>query len=194
MQTTGARLSVRPPLWLRMSVTTGNLVQLAGMALGAGLLFLAAWVVTTPIPRVLLMLLGYLAIYLCSHAIAHWAVGRLMGIHFRGYGVRGTDHPEIYPPGLRQLMRVLPFFTALTQRASLQHATPVAQAVMFSAGESATTICSALAAWYAWQSGTPGGWRLLVFTVVWNVLATITTAIAPGGDYAKARRALRGLG
>ena len=50
---------------------------------------------------VILMLLGWFVIYICCHALAHWAIGRVVGIRFRGYGVRGTDHPENYPPLLR---------------------------------------------------------------------------------------------
>lgn len=138
------------------------------------------------------MLLGWLAIYVCCHAIAHYVLGRLVGIQFRGYGIRGTDHPRDYPPGIRQLMSALPMFTALTQPASLRQARPVAKALMFSAGETSTAICSLLAGWYAWQSGIPGGQSLFYTMVVFNLISTIVTAIVPRGDYTKARRALRG--
>ncbi len=94
--------SPKPGLWIRMSVAKGNLVQLAGLVIGASLLDLAAHLRATGVVRVALMLIGFVIIYDCSHAIFHWAVGRLVGIRFRGYGVRGTDHPETYPPGIRQ--------------------------------------------------------------------------------------------
>jgi hypothetical protein len=177
-----------------MSVATGNLLQAIGLILGAWFLYLAAHVFAPALPRVLLILLGWLAIYVCSHAIGHWAVGRVVGIRFRGYGLRGTDHPENYPTGLRTLMRVMPFFTVLTEKESMRQARPTAKALMYAAGETSTTICSLLAAWYAWQSGTPGGRILFVVTVIWDIGATITTAIIPRGDYAKARRALRPAG
>lgn len=181
----------RPALWLKMSVRTGNLAQLGGIAAGSTLLATAAHLHTIGGPRIVAMLLGYLLIYNCSHAIGHYAVGRLVGIRFRGYGIRGTDHPENYPPGLRQLMSVLPFFTAMTVKESLRAAGPWAKAAMFSAGETATTTASLLAALYAWQSGMPGGWTLFAVTVIWDIMATITTAIYPRGDYTKARNALR---
>lgn len=179
-----------PKLWLRVSVATGNSMQLAGLVGGAGLLFLAAHLHVVSAVRILLMLLGWLVIYICCHAIAHWIVGRLVGIHFRGYGIRGTDHPENYPLGLRQLMSVIPFFTVLTEKASMQQASSSAKAVMFSAGETSTTICSLLAAGYAWLSGTPGGFTLFIVTVCWDIGSTIVTAIVPRGDYAKAIRVL----
>ncbi len=140
---------------------------------------------------VILMLLGWFVIYICCHALAHWAVGRVVGIRFRGYGVRGTDHPENYPPGLRQLMSVIPFFTAMTEKASMQKASAAAKAAMFSAGETSTTVCSLLAAGYAWLSGTPGGFTLFVVTICWDIGSTIVTSIVPRGDYAKAIGVLR---
>ncbi len=127
-----------PQLWFRMSIVTGNIVQLMGLVIGAILLYLAAHLSVATVARVILMLLGWFVIYICCHAIAHWAVGRLVGIRFRGYGVRGTDHPENYPPGLRQVMSVIPFFTAMTEKASMQKASAAAKAAMFSAGETST--------------------------------------------------------
>lgn len=191
MQTPRAIQRPLPKLWFRLSETGGNAVQLAGLVLGAMLLYLAAHLAIADAVRIVLMLLGWLVIYICCHAIAHWVVGRLVGIRFRGYGVRGTDHPENYPLGLRQLMSVIPFFSALTEKPSMQQASAVAKALMFSAGETSTNICSLLAAGYAWFSGIPGGSTLFIVTVFWNLGSTITTTIIPRGDYAKAIRVLR---
>jgi hypothetical protein len=143
--------------------------------------------------RILLMLLGWLTIYVCSHAIAHWLVGRLVGIRFRGYGIRGTDHPESYPSGMREIMSVFPFFTVMTNKATMQTASPIGKALMFAAGETSTSICSVLAGLYAWQSNTPGGFILLLVSIVMAIFATMVTWKGPKGDYASARRALRGL-
>jgi hypothetical protein len=90
--------SPRPRLWLRMSVAKGNLIQLAGLVLGTSLLYLAAYLQTAGAVRVALMLVGSVIIYDYCHAVFHWVVGRLLAIRFRSYGVRGTDHPETYPP------------------------------------------------------------------------------------------------
>lgn len=150
----------RPPLWAQLSVVAGNAAQFGGLLGGAVLLVLAARLSGAAGLRVLLMIVGFLAIYICCHASAHWLIGRLAGIRFRAYGVRGTDHPETYPPGFRQLMSVMPFFTAMTERASMQRASP-------------------------------GGNILFFVIVVFSVVATVTTAITPRGDYTKARRALR---
>src|SRR5260221_1914087 len=87
----------RPALWLRMSIPVGTGVQLAGMALGALLRYLAASWHTLTAVRVLLMLVGFFAIYDCCHALAHWAVGRLVGIRFLGYGLPCNRHTSGYP-------------------------------------------------------------------------------------------------
>ena len=133
---------------------------------------------------------GWLAIYLSSHAIAHVAAGRAAGIRFRAYGVRGTDHPENYPPGVRQLMSILPMWSALTDKASMRQACRWAKAAMFAAGETSTTVVSIAAAAYAARTHTPGGHALLAGSILWAIAATVTTAIVPKGDYAKALRAL----
>jgi len=103
-----------PELWARFSVRTGTAIQAAGITAGAALLGAAAHLHFAGGLRLALLAAGWLAIYLSSHAIAHVAVGRAAGIRFRAYGVRGTDHPENYPPGVRQLMSILPMWSALT--------------------------------------------------------------------------------
>jgi len=87
-------------------------------------------------------------------------------------------------------MSVMPFFTAMTQKESMREASPTAKALMFAAGETGTTVVSLVAAFYAWQSGIPGGGLLFWVMVGWNVAATIATTVTPKGDYAKALKVL----
>ena len=190
MQRKDSALPPRPPFWTRLSIAAGNLAQLGGLILGSELLYAAAHLQAAGSVRVLLMLGGWFAIYVSCHAIAHWAVGRLVGIEFQGYGLRGTDHPENYPPGLRQAMSALPTFTVMTKKASMQQARPPAKALMFGAGESSTAVCSILAGYYAWRSGIPGGQILFWVMVGFNLFSTVVTALVPRGDYAKAWKAL----
>ncbi len=190
MQRKDSVVPPRPPFWFRLSIAAGNLAQLAGLILGSGILYATAHLQAPDVVRVLLMLVGWFAIYVCCHALAHWAVGRLVGIEFQGYGLRGTDHPENYPPGLRQAMSAMPTFTVMTKKASMQQARPLAKALMFSAGESSTAVCSILAGYYAWHSGIPGGQILFWVMVAFNLFSTVVTALVPRGDYAKAWQAL----
>jgi hypothetical protein len=185
--TTGAPM---PKLWAKFSVRTGTLVQLAGIAIGLAGLVAAAHLHAATGIRLAVLLFGWLAIYVSSHAVAHVAVGRAVGIRFRAYGVRGTDHPENYPPGVRRLMSVLPMWSALTDKASMRQAGRWAKAAMFAAGETSTTVVSIAAAAYAAHAGIPGGHALLTGSVLWAIAATITVAVVPKGDYTKALRAL----
>jgi len=79
MATSRASSNPRPGLWLRMAVSTGNVVQLAVLVAGALLLYLAASTQAAGAVRVVLMLMDFLMIYNCCYAIAHWAVGRSSG-------------------------------------------------------------------------------------------------------------------
>ncbi len=177
-----------PRLWVKFSVRAGSAIQLAVVAAGAAALVVAHS--AHGAAAIGLMAVGYLGIYLCSHAIAHVAVGRLAGIRFRAYGVRGTDHPENYPPVVRQVMSALPMWSALTEKSSMASASGPAKAAMFSAGEASTSVFSIGAAAYAAHTALPGGHALLVSTILWTIASTITVAIVPKGDYAKALRAI----
>jgi hypothetical protein len=183
--------SPRPRLWYRLSIPTGNTLQAVGGIAGASLLRRAVRHRDAAAIRVAWMILGWLAIYVCSHASAHYLVGRVVGIRFVGYGIRGSDHPQDSPPGLRELTRALPFFTAITDRQSLRAASPLARALMFGAGETSSTVCSLLAAGYAWRRRVPGGGVFFGVLLIWMLGATVVTATVPRGDYAKARAALR---
>ena len=134
---------------------------------------------------------GFLVIYDCSHAIGHYLAGRAVGIQFRFYGIRGTDHPEDYPPGFRQLMSAIPFWSVVTDKDSMRAAAPWKKALMFAAGETATAICSIAAAYAVMAVAVPGGKILFLATVAWNAVSTIVVTRTPKGDYAKALRALR---
>jgi hypothetical protein len=179
-----------PKLWKTVPIRTGNVIQLGSLAAGGLALVCAAHLHGAAGIRVGLLLAGWLAIYLNSHAIAHVAVGRAAGIRFRAYGVRGTDHPENYPPGVRQLMSVLPMWSAVTDKSSMRDAGRWAKAAMFAAGETSTTVVSIATAAFAAGAGIPGGHALLSGSVLWAIAATITVAVVPKGDYTKALGAL----
>jgi hypothetical protein len=181
----------RPPLRKKLSIASGNLIQAAALAAGAALLALAA-AMTGPGPvRLAVALLGFLVIYDCSHAIGHYLAGRAVGIRFRFYGIRGTDHPEDYPLGFRQLTSAMPFWSVVTDKTSMRAAAPWKKALMFAAGETATAICSIAAAYAVMVTGVPGGRILFLATAAWNAASTIVVARTPKGDYAKALHVLR---
>jgi hypothetical protein len=175
-----------------MPVALGNLVQVAGIVAGVLLILLAGATRSTAALSVLLAVLGIIAVYLCSHAIAHWLVGRLVGLRFAFVGVRGTDHPEAYPPVLREIMAATPMFTTVSTRHSRSAASNRALAAYYAAGETSTTIWTFLAGLLAFLVGVPGGGVILIVTIIWVLVAVVTTTLFPKGDYYKAREVLSG--
>jgi hypothetical protein len=181
----------RPPLWLRTSVPTGLLLQLTATAVGSTAIGLATGLGGQPTPaRPVELVLGLLLVYLDTHALGHVLVGRAVGIDFRGFGLRGTDHPAGYPPVLRQVMSVVPMWTAITDPASRRAAPPRALAAMYAAGETTTTLCTVGAAAAAFAFGAPGGSTALVVAVIWNAIASVAVTFNERGDYRKALTAL----
>ena len=67
-------------------------------------------------------------------------------------------------------MSAMPFWSAVTDQASMRAAAPWKKAVMFAAGETSTAICSVAAAYAAMATGVPGGRVLFLATVAWNAV------------------------
>ena len=174
----------------RYSVARGNWYQIWGLISGSGLLALAAALGHNVVATVL-MLVGLWVVYLNCHAIAHYAAGRLVGLRFRGYGVARTDHPEVYPPGIRQLMEAAPFYAALSTKESRERASSRAMPFYYVAGETSTAVWSIGYAAVATVANIPGASILLIVMIVFNAISTVVTTRNPNGDYGKALRALR---
>jgi hypothetical protein len=177
-------------IWTQLSIAAGNALQIAGLALG-GLLLLAAArarVASVAVPE---MLAGLFLIYLACHALAHWLVGRVLGIRFRSYTVGGTANPQGWPVGLRWLMEHVPFFGVQTDRPSMERASPIARATMWSAGVTSSAALPSLAAFWAWQSRIPTGKAVFLFTLLWSVGTVFGNIFRPSGDYFKARMAMK---
>jgi hypothetical protein len=181
----------RRKIFARLSVPAGNALQLAGMAAAWGLLFLA----TDSQPAAVaggMMIAAWVLFYFFCHGIAHWMVGNLVGIRFAFYTVGGTGNPSGYPAGLRWIFEHLPFFGVQTDKASMQRASPMSKAIMWSAGVTSSAVVPTLSALYAWHARIPGGKLFTIFAVGWAIGTLSSNWRSPTGDFAKARRALKG--
>lgn len=172
----------------RLSIFFGNVVQIAGIAAAYGLLALGNS--GSRLTAVGAMILAWLLLYFFCHGIAHWAVGRILGIRFAFYTIGGTGNPEGYPGPLRWIFERLPFFGVQTERASMQAASPVAKAVMWSAGVTSSAVVPTLSAVYAWQVRVPGSKPFLVFALIWAGATLASNWTSRSGDFSKARRAM----
>jgi hypothetical protein len=176
-------------IFSRLSILAGNTLQIAGLAAACAALALAKSAPSKP-TAIIATLAAWTLLYFFCHGIAHWAVGRLLGIRFAFYTVGGTEHPEGYPIGLRWVFEHLPFFGVQTEKASMQKASPMAKAIMWSAGVTSSAVVPTLGAFCAWRASVPGSKLFLIFAVFWAIGTLASNWRSPTGDYSKARRAL----
>lgn len=182
-----------PPrkIFRRLPIFIGNTLQIAGLAAACVALALARSTHSKP-AAIAGMIAAWLLLYFFCHGIAHWAVGRLLGIRFAFYTVGGTGNPEGYPAGMRWVFEHLPFFGVQTEKASMQQASPGAKAIMWSAGVTSSAVVPTLSAVSAWSAGVPGSQLFLLFAVFWAIGTLASNWRSRTGDYSKARRALGG--
>jgi hypothetical protein len=122
--------------------------------------------------------------------MAHWRMGRLVGIRFLFYTVGGTGNPEGWPPGIRWIFERLPFLGVQTERLSMQNVSPSARTLMWSAGVTSSAIIPTLGVLWAWHSDVPWSGWLCLFALGWALGTLMSNWTSRTGDYAKARRAL----
>ena len=180
--------SKRVTPWRTLSVAQGNAIQILGL-LGSGVLAWyagrqGAWGTRW-------MVASRLLAYFSEHAFSHWLVGRTLGIRFAGYGLHGTSHPQLYPPGVRWLFSHLPFLSARVDPASLRAAAPAARAAMYAAGTVGTVIPSVAIPGYAWWRGVRGARGFFIGTNLWNVPLLLSESLRQGGDLRRAWQTLR---
>ena len=175
----------------RLSIAAGNALQIVGLA-AAGIALAVARSVPSRTTAFAAMIAAWVLLYFFCHGVAHWAVGRLVGIRFAFYTIGGTGNPEGYPAGVRWVFQHLPFFGVQTEKASMQSASPRAKAIMWSAGVTSSAVVPTIGAWCAWRAGVPGSKPFLAFAVIWAIGTLMSNWRSRTGDYAKARRALGG--
>jgi hypothetical protein len=175
--------------WLTLSVLQGNAVQVGGL-LGAAAL---AWYGGREgVHGTRLIISSRLLAYFSEHAFSHWLAGRALGIRFTGYGLHGTSHPRLYPPGARWVFSRLPLLSARVDPASLRAASPGVRAAMYAAGTVGTVLVGVAIPAYAGWRGVSGARGLLVASgIVTNAFVVLSEALRPGGDLSRAWRALR---
>ena len=183
-----ARRSRTQPRFI-LSIPLGNLVQLGGLFGALGLIARAAR--ARPPWGTRMLVAGWLVTYLCNHAIGHWAVGRLAGIRFLGYGVHGTTAPGWYPPGMSWIFRRVPFLSAWPVPASRRAAHALAHMAMYLGGPLFTVLTSLGIPLYGRASGVPRARALLIGAALWLIPGTVVECIRPGGDLRRAWRELR---
>lgn len=177
-------------VFARLSIAAGNTLQGAGI-LVAFLSLRVSQMSESEALSICAMLMSWILLYFSSHAIAHWLVGRVLGIRFLYYTVGGTGNPKGWPGGIRWIFEHLPFLGVQTEKLTMQAASPAARAVMWSAGVTSSAVIPTLSACIAWRSGVRGSGWFFLFTVFWALGTLASNWTSQTGDYSKARGALK---
>jgi hypothetical protein len=185
----------RRNIFARLSILAGNTIQIAGLAAACLALALARSIDSKPAAiATVMMIVAWILLYFFCHGIAHWAVGRILGIRFAFYTLGGTGNPAGYPAGVRWLFQHLPFFGVQTEKASMQMASPAAKAIMWSAGVTSSAVVPTVGAFCALEANVLGSKLFAIFAVAWAIGTLSSNWRSQSGDYAKARRALHSKG
>jgi hypothetical protein len=172
----------RPPFWAKLPVLAGNLLQLGGIAAGLLIIAAAASINNSPPASAAIAALGIVTTAFCSHAIGLWLAGRLAGLRFAYIGVRGTGHPETYPPIARQALSAVPMFTTVSTRQSREAAGRWALAAYFAAGQTTAIIGWAGSAILARTLNIPGSTIILAIMIAWAAGTALVATLTPKGD------------
>lgn len=161
-----ARVRLRFPVWF------GNLVLVAGTAFGIGAVVVALRASDRTVVGIALVVAG--ATWTVSlHCLAHWVVGRLVGIRFTSYFFGGPPPPR---PGLK------------SDYATYLRAEPGARAWMHASGALATKAAPFIALAFFPASNAPAwaAWALVAI----GVLSVVTDVVfsRTSGDWKKVIR------
>jgi hypothetical protein len=164
-----ARVKLRFPMWF------GNLVLVLGTAFGAAAIVVALRVSNATAAGIGLIVAA-LAWSVSLHDLAHWAVGRLVGIRFICYFLGGPFPPR---PGLK------------IDYATYLRTDPGSRAWMHASGAVATKVAPFVALGFWWTSGAPG-WGAWV-VVIYGILQIVTDVLfsTKSSDWKKVKRERR---
>jgi hypothetical protein len=173
--------------WLTLSIPLGNVIQIGGLLGGV---LLARHAKQRGQHGTAWLYAGRLLAYFCEHAVSHYAVGRLGGIRFTGYGLHGSTHTQLYPPPMRYVFALMPFFSARIDHQSRRVAAPAAQAAMYIGGPLITVLVSVLFPLYGVLHRIPRAGALLIGSSLWMAGMLIGELLHPHGDLRRAWRVL----
>jgi hypothetical protein len=157
---------------LRIPVWTGNAVLLAGVVAGAVAVVIARTAENETLAGLALIVAA--AVWSVStHCLAHWVVGRAVGIRFTDYFLGGPFPPR---PGLK------------TDYASYLRIPPASRAAMHAAGAIATKLSPLVA--LAFWPGTEAPWWSAAGLMVLGVLQITTDLLfsVKSSDWKKVKR------
>ena len=117
----------------RIPLVLGNGIDVLGIVVGIYLLVAGFDINTVPL-RFLVYLLSWMCLVFFPHCLAHFAVGRLVGVRFTHYLLGKSSITELRLPVISALSSAIPLLTLKIDHGALKSVGPGARAVMFASG------------------------------------------------------------
>jgi hypothetical protein len=122
----------------------GNGIEVLGIAVGVYLLVAASSINAVPL-RFLVYLISWVCLVFFPHCLAHFAVGRLVGVRFTHYTLGKSSITKLRLPVISSVSSMIPLLTLKIDPGSLWSVSPGARAVMFASGAVVSMILPFLA-------------------------------------------------
>jgi len=130
---------------MRIPLLVGNIVEVAGVLFALYLISFALGVPNSPL-KFLVYLVAWVCLLFFPHGLAHYIVGRLVGIGFQYYYLSRSSVYKLKLPFARAIASRSVVLTLKVDQHSLQTASVGSRAVMFSSGAVASMILPFFAA------------------------------------------------
>lgn len=128
----------------------GNLVEIAGILFALYLIVMAPEVTLVPL-KLILYLVAWVCLLFFPHSLAHYAVGKLVGVRFRYYSFGKSSVYKLRIPLLSIIASRSPVFTLRVDRGSLQSLSRGGRIAMFSSGAVASMVLPFLVAFASFR-------------------------------------------
>lgn len=167
------------PLWL------GNSIEVAGLLFGFLSLYLVEFT-PNPIQKFLFLLVSWFCFWFFSHCLAHFVVGKILGVNFLYYFLGPSALVKLNLPVASFFLRRFPVLGIKIDRRSLRNVSRWKRALVFASGAFASMISPTITLFYSlnleiWISG------FIIFITAANIAFTLYFSTKVG-DLRKAMR------
>ena len=130
---------------IKIPLGIGNLIEVLGTGFALYLIYAASEISDVTF-RFLLYLVSWGCLVFFPHCLAHFIVGRLVGIRFTNYAIGKSGIAKIRMPFISAIASKAPLLTVKVDRTSLNAASRGGRAVMFASGAATSMVLPFFAA------------------------------------------------
>lgn len=171
------------PVWL------GNAIEIIGLAYGFLSFFLINQLLYS-LPKLMVLLVSWFCFWFFSHCLAHFAIGKILGVNFLYYFVSKSSLTKLDIPIISFLAKLFPVLGIKIDRSTFKSISPKKKAMVYASGTLASMISPMVCLIYAvvYLENWMGAFLSLI--TAGNIVFTLIFS-AKVGDLSKARNSLR---